>query len=117
MKTWKLVAGIISVVLFCVVMLQSCSVSVYNTISDNTNDFGGIAGFTVGFLMLAGGIISIVTHKTVTKGNKIALLVLFGLAAGIALNNAGVYKNLIIWGIWCAINALIALLAGITEFD
>ena len=110
MKTWKLVAGILSIILFFIVMFQSCAAGVVNAIED-TGGSSGSAGFVVGILMLVGGIVSVVTRKSVGKGGNIALIILFGLAALIGFAGHGNYKDLVIWAVWCLINAALALVS------
>ena len=80
MKTWKLVSGILSIVLFVFVSFQSCAAGVANTL-ENNGEISGSAGFIVAVGMLAGGIVSIATRKSEKKGGNIALILLFGLAA------------------------------------
>ena len=70
MKTWKLVSGILSTVLFLVVMFQSCAAGVVDAIQGQGGTSGG-AGMLTGILMLAGGIVSIATRKAVGKGGEI----------------------------------------------
>ena len=79
MKTWKLVSGILSIVLFVLVSFQSCAAGMVNTIEDN-GEVGGSAGIIVAIMLLAGGIVSIVTRKG-SKGGNIALIVLFAIGA------------------------------------
>lgn len=110
MKIWKLVAGILSIVFFVIVVIQSCAAGVVNTIEANGST-SGTTGMMVGFFMLAGGIVSIVVRQKESKGPNIALIVLFGLAAIIGFAGFGNYTDLIIWSVWCAINAVIALIA------
>ena len=110
MKTWKLVAGIISIVLFVLVMFQSCAAGVANTLTDN-GEFSGTAGVMVAILMLPGGIVSIATRKSKGKGGNIALIILFGIASIIGFTSYGSYSDLAIWSGWCLINAVIALIA------
>ena len=112
MKVWKLVSGILSIILFVVISLQSCAVGIGNTLEDN-GEIGGSAGILVAILMLAGGIVSIATRKG-GKGGNIALIVLFGLAALVGFALAGSYADLKIWPAWCTINAVLALVALVT---
>ena len=63
MKTWKLVSGILSTVLFLVVAFQSCAAGVVDAIEGQGGTSGG-AGILVGILMLSGGIVSIATSKS-----------------------------------------------------
>ena len=57
MKTWKLVSGIISIVLFVFVMFQSCAAGVANSLEAN-GESGGSAGLIVAIILLADGFVS-----------------------------------------------------------
>ena len=113
MKVWKLVSGILSIVLFVLVAFQSCAVGVSNTIMES-EEVSGSAGIIVAILMLAGGIVSIATRNAAGKGRNIALIVLFGLAALIGFTNYGSFSDLAIWSGWCVINAILAIVAIVT---
>ena len=108
MKTWKVVSGILSVILFFVVLFQSCAAGVVNSIEANGGTSGS-AGVLVGILLLAGGIVSICVRKAEGKGGDIALIILFGLAAVTGFAGYGNYSDLVIWAVWCLINAALAL--------
>lgn len=114
MKVWKLVSGILSIILFVLVTFQSCAVGVANSLEEN-NEVSGTAGLFVAILMLAGGIVSIATRKAKGKGGNIALIILFGLAALIGFTSYGSYSDLLIWSVWCAINVVLAIVAMITK--
>ena len=109
MRVWKLVSGILSIILFAVVMFQSCAAGVVNALEDN-GGISGSVGVIVGILMLAGGIVSIATRNKTGKGHDIALIVLFGLAAVFGYGN---YSDLVIWSVWCLINAVLAVVSMI----
>lgn len=113
MKIWKLVSGILSMILFVLVSFQSCAAGVVNTLEDN-GEVSGSAGLLVAIFMLAGGIVSVATRKSEKKGGNIALIILFGLAALIGFTNYGNYSDLAIWSSWCLINAVLAFVAMIT---
>ncbi len=112
MKIWKLVSGILSIIFFALVAMQSCAVGVANTLEDS-GEVSGSAGILVAVLMLAGGIVSIATRASEKRGGNIALLVLFGLAALLGFSNYGSYSDLAIWSGWCLINAVLAVVAMI----
>lgn len=114
MKVWKLVSGILSCVLFVIVMFQSCAAGVVNALEDN-GEISGSAGFLVAVFMLAGGIVSMASRKAEKKGGNIALIILFGLAALIGFANYGNYSDLAVWSFWCLINAVLAIVALITR--
>ena len=110
MKIWKLVSGILSLIFFALVAMQSCAVGVANTLEDS-GEVSSSAGILVAVLMLAGGIVSIATRGSEKRGSNIALLVLFGLAALLGFSNYGSYSDLAIWSGWCLINAVLAVVA------
>lgn len=114
MKTWKLVSGILSIVLFIVVSFQSCAAGLGNTLSGN-GELSGSGGILVAILMLSGGIVSIATKKSKGKGGNIALIVLFGFAALIGFGLAGSFTDLNIWAFWCLVNAILAVAALIKK--
>lgn len=110
MKVWRLVSGILSIVFALLVFGQSMLVSVGEAIAETETVDGG-AGLLVAILMLAGGILSIVVHKSYSKGSGIALLLIFGLAGLMGMAFSQTYGDLQIWGGWCLICALFALLS------
>ena len=75
MKVWKLVSGILSMILFVLVAFQSCAAGVANAL-ENNGEVSGSAGIIVAILMLAGGIVSVATRKSEKKGGNIALIIL-----------------------------------------
>lgn len=114
MKTWKLVSGILSIIMFVFVTFQSCAAGISNSIEDN-GEVGGSAGIIVAIMLLAGGIVSIATRNSKGKGGNIAVIVLFGLGAIMGFTMAGSYTDLIIWAAWCAICAVLALISIIKK--
>jgi FtsH-binding integral membrane protein len=110
MKTWKLVSGILSIILFVLVSFQSCVAGLGNALSEN-GEVSGTAGLMVAIFMLAGGIVSIATRKSNKNGGNIALVILFGIAAITGYSNFGSYSDLAIWSTWCLINAFFAIIA------
>ena len=110
MKTWKLIAGILSMVFFVIVEFQSCAAGVVNTIEDEGGTSGTIGAFC-GILLLVGGIVSVATRKAEGKGANIALIIIFGLGGIIGIAGHDNYGDLVIWSIWALLNALIAFIA------
>lgn len=76
MKTWKLVAGILSIILSVVVFFQSVLVGTANAMLDN-GEVGGSAGVFVSILMLAGGIVSIAVRNSQKMEEILQLLFYF----------------------------------------
>ena len=67
MKTWKLVSGILSIILFALVAFQSCAAGMSNALEEN-GEVSGSAGIIVAVLLLTGGIVSVATRKSSGKG-------------------------------------------------
>lgn len=109
MKTWKLVSGILSIVLSVLVIGQSMIAGLGNTLAQN-GEIGGSAGVIVGVVLLTAGIVSIATRNG-GKGGAVALLLMFGLGALIGFGGAGSYLDLNIWSGWCLICAVMAFLS------
>ena len=109
MKTWKLVSGILSIILFFIVSFQSCAAGLSNALSSN-GEAGGTAGVSVAVMLLSGGIVSICTRNG-GKGGNIALIILFGLGAASGFTGAGSYADLIIWSAWCLVCAVLAIVS------
>lgn len=110
MKTWKLISGILSIVLAAFVLFQSMAVGLGNSLSEN-GETSGSAGFLVAILLIAAGITAIVVRKSVRKGAHIALVIMYGLAAITGFTMAGSYEDLKIWATWCLICAILAVVA------
>ncbi|MCM1007387.1 MAG: hypothetical protein NC485_05530 [Ruminococcus flavefaciens] len=111
MKTTKLVLGILTIVISCFVLFQSCAAGAANALKDN-GESSGTGGAFVALLMLAGGITMIASRKNTAKGGSIAGIIIFAIAAIIGFTTAGsVFKDLIVWAVVCAILAAINLLA------
>ncbi len=109
MKTWKLVSGILSIVLCVLTGFQSCAAGISNTLQEN-GEVGGSAGVIVTIMLLAGGIVSIATRKG-GKGGNIAVLVLYGIGALCGFTMAGSYTDLYIWSVWCLVCAVLAIVS------
>lgn len=109
MKTWKLVSGILSIILFTVVSLQSCAAGLGNAIAEN-GESGGSAGLIVSIMLLSGGIVSIATRKG-SKGGNIAIIILYGIGALLGFTLAGSYTDLNIWAGWCLICVVLAIVS------
>ena len=115
MKTWKLVSGIISIVLSVFVVFQSMMAGLANALEES-EQVSGSAGLVVSICMLCGGIVSIVSRKNNSKknnskGTNIALLILFGLATLTGFILAGNYSDLYLWSAWCLINVVLAFIS------
>lgn len=109
MKTWKLVSGILSIVLFFMVAFQSCAAGLGNTLAEN-GEVSGSAGIIVSIMLLVGGIVSIATRNG-GKGGNIAIIILYGIGALFGYVLAGSFTDLTIWATWCLICAILAIVS------
>lgn len=110
MKTWRLISGILSMILFVLVSFQSCAAGALDAMAGSEGT-SGAAGILVGIDLLAGGIISIVSKDSHSKGFTIVLIILYGLGAFIGFTMHGSYTDLVIWSAWCLLNALMAVIS------
>lgn len=110
--TWKLVSGILCMVLFILVSLQSCAVGLGNAVFE-TGEASGGGGLLLSIFMLTGGIVSVATRKNEGNGGNVALIILFGLASFFGYVLAGSFSDLRAWATWCLINAIMAIVAMI----
>lgn len=109
MKTWKLVSGILSIVLFFMVAFQSCAAGLGNALAEN-GEVSGSAGIIVAIMLLVGGIVSIVTRNG-GKGGNIAIIVLYGIGVFFGYTLAGSFADLTIWASWCLICVILAIVS------
>lgn len=113
MKVWKMVSGILSIVFSCFILFQSCAAGLGESLSEaDTSD--GSLGLLVALMVMAGGIVSIVTKKSL-KGGNIALIVLFGIGALAGYSGSGYYADLVIWATWSLVCAVLAVIALVTS--
>lgn len=97
-STGRLVLGIILMVLFLVVSLQSCMVGVGNALS-NSSEISGSFGFVSAVCMLIAGIVGVATRNSLGKGGPIAACVFCWIVYFFSRIGAGSYTDLKIWGI------------------
>lgn len=96
-STGKLVIGIISVVLFFLIALQSCAVGAYNSLS-GSDEISGSFGIICALLILVSGIIGIATKSSIGKAGSIWCCALYWIMAFFAYIGAGTYLDLKMWG-------------------
>ena len=112
MKTARLVIGIISIVLFVLVSLQSCAAGIGNALAEN-GEVSGSAGFLLALCMLVAGIVGIVCRK-----NKVGSIVagcFYAFGGLIGITNVGSYADLQIWSVLSFIFAVVFVLTGILQ--
>lgn len=109
-STPRLVIGIISIVLFVLVMLQSCAVGIGNTLADSGENSGS-AGFLLAICFLVAGIVGVATRRGKGGGIVSGCFYAFGGVIGIA--NVGSYSDLKIWSILSIVFAVVFIVSSI----
>jgi|SRR5699024_8909213 len=92
----KKVIGVISIVLFLLVSLQSCVAGIGNTLSES-GEVSGSAGMLLAISMLIAGIIAIMSKTS--KGMTVTSIVFYAFGGLIGISNVGSYGDLKIWSI------------------
>lgn len=96
-STAKLVIGIISMVLFFLVSLQSCAAGLGNALAENDSTSGS-SGMLCAIFMLTAGIVTVATRNSAKKGGTIASIILYFLGAIVTIGTGDTYPDLPIWG-------------------
>lgn len=101
-KTARLIIGIISIVLFFLVSLQSCAAGIGNALS-SSGEVSGTAGFLLAICMLISGIVTICLKNKKTNIAFILPAVFYLLGSIIAAANIGSYSDLQVWAVLSSI--------------
>ena len=109
MKTAKLIIGIISMVLFFLIAMQSCVAGLGNILQEN-GEVSGSAGICLALCMLIAGIISVAARKSKAAGFVAGSFYAFGGLLG--LTNAGSYSDLVIWSVVAFSFAVVMILGS-----
>ena len=96
MKTVKLIIGIISIVLFGIIVFQSCAAGIGNALEDN-GETSGSSGVFVAICMLIAGIVGIATRKGIAGGFVSGGF--YAVAGIIGISNYGSFGDLMIWSV------------------
>ena len=111
MKTARLCIGIVSMVLFFVIMFQSCAAGIGEALSGEDGS-GFSSGIFVAFLMLIAGIVGVCTRKTSVGGYITAFF--YAVSGIIGVSSIGsIFGDLVIWGVLSFVFAGVFVLGGI----
>lgn len=111
MKSTKLVIGILSIILSVFVLLQGCTVNVYEAYASSDIQ-GGAPGIILAVLLLIAGITAIVTRNS--RGGGIVAGLIYALGGGIGLMGKGsVFGDLEVWTWVCFAFAFIFIFGSI----
>ena len=111
MKTARLCIGIISMVLFLVIMFQSCAAGIGEALTGDDTGSAGMGG-AVAWLMLIAGIVGVCTRKSAIGGYITGGIYLIAGIIGIS-SIGSIFADLVIWGVVSIIFAIVFVLGGI----
>lgn len=112
MSTFRLVIGIITIVLSVLITFQSCAAGVSNALEEN-NEIGGTAGLFLAICFLVAGIVGIVTRKSSVCGGAFTSAGFYIVAGLVGFAGAGSYADLTIWSVLSLAFGVIFIIAGI----
>ncbi len=113
MKTTRLCIGIISMVLFLLIIFQSCVAGIGGAFSEKENS-GAAAGTFVAWIMLIAGIIGVCSRRyTIGAYITAGFYTLAGIIGVSAFNSF--FAELVVWGIVNFIFAIVFVCAGIVN--
>lgn len=105
----KLTIGIISIVFFFLIMLQSCTIGVLGSMFDENAAASGSAGMLLSVCWLIAGIIGIVTRKS--KAGSWVACGFYAIGGLMGAGYAEVFPDL---GIYAAVSIVFALVFGLS---
>lgn len=112
MATFRLVIGIITIVLSVLITFQSCAAGVSNALEEN-GEVGGTAGLFLAICFLVAGIVGIVTRKSAGCGGAFTSAGFYIAAGLVGFVGAGSYGDLTIWSVLSLVFGVIFIIAGI----
>lgn len=112
LSTFRLIAGIITIVLSVLVTFQSCAAGISNALEEN-GESGGSAGVLLAVCFLVAGIVGIVTRKSTGAGGAFTSGGFYIVGGLIGFASAGSYSDLIIWSVISVAFGILFVIAGI----
>ncbi|MDW7655662.1 MAG: AmiS/UreI family transporter [Bacillota bacterium] len=104
----KTIIGIICLIIFIIIFLQSCAVGCVNLFEENTEDTTAGVGLFVAFFYLVIGIVS--TAGRSNRGASLAVSIISAITAIIGFSTSGTYVDLIVWSSLSVILAVLYLI-------
>ncbi len=111
MRVWKLISGILSIVFFFILLIESFVVG-FLEVYEETGTFSGFAGVICAVFMLIAGIVSVAAHNG-GRGSSIVIAILFAFAALFAFIGAVMFPDMFIWAIWSIVCVILAIISAI----
>jgi len=107
----RMIIGILSLVLFPLISLQSCAAGASNMMS-NSGEISGSAGFITSVCFFVGGLVGLLTRNSQKKGGPITSCVFYWFAFFLSRMFSGSFTDLRIWGVMACIFGIVFLLAA-----
>jgi len=111
-KIAKLICGIISIVVFMIIVFQSCAAGLVNVLESN-DDTSGTAGVFLAVSMLIAGIIGIATRNN--KGGGITAGAFYLVGGIIAFASLGTFTDLIVWSVLSMLFSMLFLVGSVEK--
>lgn len=112
LSTFRLVIGIITIVLSVLITFQSCAAGMSNALEEN-GEAGGTAGLFLAICFLVAGIVGIVTRKSSSCGGTFTSAGFYIVAGLVGFAGAGSYADLTIWSVLSVVFGIIFIIAGV----
>lgn len=93
----RMIIGILSVIMFIIVMFQSCATNVVNTLGSNTADTSAGGGTLLAFALLIAGITGALGRDSLKATLTAAIIYLVGALIGFI--SLGTFGDLVVWSI------------------
>lgn len=110
MKTVKLLAGILGIVIAVYILLISCYEAAWNVLT-MSGHINGFIGILIAALLLAGSIVRIGMRSAEDDAGSILSLVFFGIATALAFAMTPIYRYMYTWAVICLVMGIISVLA------
>ena len=110
MKTVKLLAGILGIVIAVYILLISCYEAAWNVLT-MSGHINGVIGILIAALLLAGSIVRIGMRSAEDDAGSIISLVFFGIATALAFAMTPIYRYMHTWAVICLVMGIISVLA------
>ncbi len=107
----RMIIGILSMVLFLLISLQSCAAGASNILS-NSNELSGSAGLFTAICFFVGGLTGLLTRNSAKKGGPITCCVFYWFAFFLSRMFSGSFADLRIWGVLAFIFGTVYLIAA-----
>ena len=107
----RMIIGILSMVLFLLISLQSCAAGASNMMS-NSGELSGTAGLLTAICFFVGGLVGLLTRNSQKKGGPIASCIFYWFAFFLSRMLSGSFSDLRIWGVLACIFGAVYLLSA-----